>query len=211
MFAQKQQSSSSISSSISVSAAVQAVLPPKPSVSAQLKAKFATSPASLLMLSENLKAKEGTFCEVGSNTYDKRLDSLAMQRQSPTMDTNDNDSEEMNDLSFLPTLLSLTKNNPLGQLINNNLNKQLTNAGTSGAVANALASVTRGGASLNASDVLNRENSESKRSRTQLTNGQVNAMQATFELYRSPSLAECEILGAGIGLARRVVQVRIFE
>ena len=50
---------------------------------------------------------------------------------------------------------------------------------------------------------------ENKRSRTQLTNGQVNVMQATFDLYRSPSLAECEILGGGIGLARRVVQVCI--
>lgn len=156
------------------------------------------------MLTENLKAKEGRFYGIAPNTYKMYLDKLTIQRQSPTMDTNDNDSEEMNDLSklSLPTLLSLTKNNPLGQLINNNLNKQLTTAGTSGT---ALTSAARG-QSL-ASDVLNRENSESKRSRTQLTNGQVNAMQATFDLYRSPSLAECEILGAGIGLARRVVQV----
>ncbi len=56
---------------------------------------------------------------------------------------------------------------------------------------------------------LSADGSESgqKRSRTQLSQGQVFAMQSTFEMYRSPSLAECEILGNGIGLARRVVQV----
>ena len=56
---------------------------------------------------------------------------------------------------------------------------------------------------------LSADGSESgqKRSRTQLSQGQVLAMQSTFEMYRSPSLAECEILGNGIGLARRVVQV----
>ena len=110
--------------------------------------------------------------------------------------------DESNDLSklSLPTLLSLTKNNPLGQLINNNLNKQLASSSSS--------SINR---TQSTPDPMSRDNSESKRSRTQLTNGQVNAMQATFDLYRSPSLAECEILGAGIGLARRVVQVKILN
>ena len=121
------------------------------------------------------------------------------QRQSPTVE-NDDMVDESNDLSklSLPTLLSLTKNNSLGQLINNNLNKQLASSSSS--------SINR---TQSTTDLMSRDNSESKRSRTQLTNGQVNAMQATFDLYRSPSLAECEILGAGIGLARRVVQVKI--
>lgn len=110
-------------------------------------------------------------------------------RQSPVQEPEETEKEtsELGKLS-LPTLLSLTKS-PLAQLINNNQNKQSTSRPSPTLEANS-----------------SRE-SESKRSRTQLTNGQVNAMQATFDLYRSPSLAECEILGSGIGLARRVVQV----
>ena len=83
------------------------------------------------------------------------------------------------------------------QLLNNN--KQ-----AAAAAAAARGSTTIETIAANARDI----GDTSKRSRTQLTNGQVNAMQATFDLYRSPSLAECEILGSGIGLARRVVQVR---
>ena len=98
----------------------------------------------------------------------------------------------------LPSLLSLATNKQLqqqlaqqSQIINNNYNKQHQNLTSPPPSQNSREDTV----------------SQNKRSRTQLTNGQVNAMQTTFELYRSPSLAECEILGNGIGLARRVVQV----
>ena len=100
----------------------------------------------------------------------------------------------------LPSLLSLATNKQLQQqlqshVINNNYNKQQQQQQQAPLSSSSLG---------NTRD----ESIQNKRSRTQLTNGQVNAMQTTFELYRSPSLAECEILGNGIGLARRVVQVR---
>ena len=59
----------------------------------------------------------------------------------------------------------------------------------------------------NLSRELSREENQAKRSRTQISQGQQNAMQSIFELYRSPSLSECELIGSGIGLSRRVVQV----
>jgi hypothetical protein len=110
----------------------------------------------------------------------------------------------------LPSLLTLANTKQLQQLqeqsqqlINNNYNKQNLQQQNVGLQQVAQASSSHNLSTGSKDDQMN----QSKRSRTQLTNGQVNAMQATFELYRSPSLAECEILGNGIGLARRVVQV----
>ena len=104
----------------------------------------------------------------------------------------------------LPSLLSLATNKQLqqqlaqqSQMINNNYNKQQQQQQQQQHQTSSASSNSSRDDSI----------SQNKRSRTQLTNGQVNAMQTTFELYRSPSLAECEILGNGIGLARRVVQV----
>ena len=119
------------------------------------------------------------------------------------------EAEDLSKLS-LPTLLStvaqsFSKANLSLTGNNNTFNKQ---AGTSGGA------LSRGqGSASSLSNVMmdtsSSRDTENKRTRTQLTNGQVNVMQATFDLYRSPSLAECEILGGGIGLARRVVQVCI--
>ena len=116
------------------------------------------------------------------------------------------EAEDLSKLS-LPSLLSTVANsfskaNMSLSGNNNTFNKQ---AGSSGGA------LSRGqGSASSLSNVMMdtaSRDTENKRSRTQLTNGQVNVMQATFDLYRSPSLAECEILGGGIGLARRVVQV----
>ena len=56
---------------------------------------------------------------------------------------------------------------------------------------------------------LSREESQAKRSRTQINNGQQTALQSIFDLYRSPSLIECELIGSGVGLPKRVVQVKL--
>lgn len=54
---------------------------------------------------------------------------------------------------------------------------------------------------------LSRDENQAKRSRTQINNGQQTALQSIFDLYRSPSLIECELIGSGVGLPKRVVQV----
>jgi AT-binding transcription factor 1 len=46
-----------------------------------------------------------------------------------------------------------------------------------------------------------------KRYRTQMTNLQVKVMKTLFVDYKTPTMAECEMLGREIGLAKRVIQV----
>lgn len=46
-----------------------------------------------------------------------------------------------------------------------------------------------------------------KRYRTQMSSLQIRVLRAIFSSYKTPSLAECEILGQQIGLGKRVVQV----
>ena len=46
-----------------------------------------------------------------------------------------------------------------------------------------------------------------KRFRTNLTNLQIHVMKHTFSDYKTPTMAECEMLGNFIGLQKRVVQV----
>lgn len=46
-----------------------------------------------------------------------------------------------------------------------------------------------------------------KRYRTQMSSVQIKVMRTIFNDYKTPSLAECEVLGQQIGLPRRVVQV----
>lgn len=46
-----------------------------------------------------------------------------------------------------------------------------------------------------------------KRYRTQMSSLQIKVMRTIFNDYKTPSLAECEVLGQQIGLPRRVVQV----
>ncbi|KAL3859369.1 hypothetical protein ACJMK2_009592 [Sinanodonta woodiana] len=46
-----------------------------------------------------------------------------------------------------------------------------------------------------------------KRYRTQMTSLQVKIMKNIFQDYKTPTMAECEMLGREIGLAKRVVQV----
>lgn len=49
--------------------------------------------------------------------------------------------------------------------------------------------------------------SQNKRYRTNLTNMQIHVMKYMFRDYKTPTMAECEILGSFIGLQKRVVQV----
>ncbi|XP_068234624.1 zinc finger homeobox protein 3 isoform X3 [Palaemon carinicauda] len=49
--------------------------------------------------------------------------------------------------------------------------------------------------------------SASKRFRTQMSAIQVKIMKSVFHDYKTPTMAECELLGREIGLAKRVVQV----
>ncbi|CAP25677.2 Protein CBR-ZFH-2 [Caenorhabditis briggsae] len=49
--------------------------------------------------------------------------------------------------------------------------------------------------------------SSSKRFRTHLTPMQVQMMKSVFNEYKTPSMAECELLGKEVGLHKRVVQV----
>ena len=49
--------------------------------------------------------------------------------------------------------------------------------------------------------------SANKRYRTQMTSLQVRIMKSIFQEYKTPTMAECEMLGREIGLAKRVVQV----
>lgn len=49
--------------------------------------------------------------------------------------------------------------------------------------------------------------SQHKRYRTNLTNLQIHVMKYMFKDYKTPTMAECEILGSFIGLQKRVVQV----
>lgn len=46
-----------------------------------------------------------------------------------------------------------------------------------------------------------------KRYRTNLTNMQIHVMKNMFKEYKTPTMAECEVLGSFIGLQKRVVQV----
>lgn len=46
-----------------------------------------------------------------------------------------------------------------------------------------------------------------KRFRTQMSATQVKIMKSVFQDYKTPTMAECELLGREIGLAKRVVQV----
>lgn len=46
-----------------------------------------------------------------------------------------------------------------------------------------------------------------KRFRTQMSSIQVKVMKSVFQEYKTPTMAECELLGREIGLAKRVVQV----
>lgn len=46
-----------------------------------------------------------------------------------------------------------------------------------------------------------------KRYRTQMSSLQVNCMKALFNDYKTPTMAECEMLGREIGLQKRVIQV----
>ncbi|XP_064640113.1 zinc finger homeobox protein 4-like isoform X2 [Lineus longissimus] len=48
---------------------------------------------------------------------------------------------------------------------------------------------------------------QQKRYRTQMTNLQVKVMKTLFVDYKTPTMAECEMLGREIGLAKRVIQV----
>ncbi|XP_018328820.1 zinc finger homeobox protein 4 isoform X2 [Agrilus planipennis] len=50
-------------------------------------------------------------------------------------------------------------------------------------------------------------NSASKRFRTQMSSLQVKVMKSLFSDYKTPTMAECEMLGREIGLPKRVVQV----
>lgn len=49
--------------------------------------------------------------------------------------------------------------------------------------------------------------SQNKRYRTNLTNMQIHVMKYIFKDYKTPTMAECEVLGSFIGLQKRVVQV----
>ena len=48
---------------------------------------------------------------------------------------------------------------------------------------------------------------QNKRYRTNLTNLQIHVMKNIFNDYKTPTMAECEVLGSSIGLQKRVVQV----
>ncbi|GFN85986.1 Zinc finger homeobox protein 3, partial [Plakobranchus ocellatus] len=50
-------------------------------------------------------------------------------------------------------------------------------------------------------------NTTGKRYRTQMSATQVKVMKHLFQDYKTPTMAECELLGQEIGLAKRVVQV----
>ncbi|XP_067652844.1 zinc finger homeobox protein 4-like isoform X2 [Haliotis asinina] len=50
-------------------------------------------------------------------------------------------------------------------------------------------------------------NQPNKRYRTQMTSLQVRVMKSLFQDYKTPTMAECELLGREIGLPKRVVQV----
>ena len=51
--------------------------------------------------------------------------------------------------------------------------------------------------------------SSGKRYRTQMSATQVKVMKSLFSDYKTPTMAECEMLGREIGLPKRVVQVSI--
>lgn len=51
------------------------------------------------------------------------------------------------------------------------------------------------------------KSSQNKRYRTNLTNLQIHTMKRIFNDYKTPTMAECELLGNAIGLQKRVVQV----
>nr|XP_014350257.1 PREDICTED: zinc finger homeobox protein 2 [Latimeria chalumnae] len=51
------------------------------------------------------------------------------------------------------------------------------------------------------------EHSGQRRYRTQMTSLQLKVMKACYDLYRTPTMQECEILGNEIGLQKRVIQV----
>ncbi|XP_043914539.1 zinc finger homeobox protein 2-like [Protopterus annectens] len=46
-----------------------------------------------------------------------------------------------------------------------------------------------------------------RRYRTQMTSLQLKVMKACYEIYRTPTMQECELLGSEIGLQKRVIQV----
>ncbi|KAJ8677417.1 hypothetical protein QAD02_013204 [Eretmocerus hayati] len=50
-----------------------------------------------------------------------------------------------------------------------------------------------------------------KRYRTQMSTTQVKVMKSLFSDYKTPTMAECEMLGQEIGLPKRVVQVRFLH
>ncbi|RWS28920.1 hypothetical protein B4U80_01052 [Leptotrombidium deliense] len=50
-------------------------------------------------------------------------------------------------------------------------------------------------------------NQANKRYRTQMTTVQLKVMKSIFADYKTPSMAECELLGREVGLPKRVVQV----
>ncbi|VDK42111.1 unnamed protein product [Anisakis simplex] len=64
-----------------------------------------------------------------------------------------------------------------------------------------------GTTSGNAQGGIQRNASNSKRYRTHLTPLQVHVMKSVFTDYKTPSMSECDMLGAEIGLHKRVVQV----
>ena len=48
---------------------------------------------------------------------------------------------------------------------------------------------------------------QGKRFRTQMSNLQLKVMKNIFADYKTPTMAECEMLGKEIGLPKRVIQV----
>ena len=50
---------------------------------------------------------------------------------------------------------------------------------------------------------------QGKRFRTQMSNLQLKVMKNIFADYKTPTMAECEMLGKEIGLPKRVIQVQI--